>query len=197
MCFAILSYLGTAPMVSDAQQGSSIAFVDNVCFGGRAATVLGQGFKPGDTVYLELVPPVPRDLPVPSSLPTEAIPQATVTADSDGRFVAQVSFVSPVTGGAFHGSPPGVTKYYALQAYPASFGARSVETLSQAPTAVCAAAPEGATPIAQTVPSALPVAGAGDRTESRSMSVAFVFAGIALTMCLALLVLAWRTEAGS
>ncbi len=192
----LLLCLGIAPTASYAQQQPSIAFAESTCIGGRAATVYGQGFVPGDTVSLELVPPVPRRLPVPPSLPTESIPQATVTVGPDGRFVARVNFVSPVTGGAFHGSPPGETEYYALQAVPFSFGERSEETISRAPKAVCAAAPEVSTPIAAVAtPGGLPATGAGPRTAAESAGAALVGAGIVFTICLGLLGLARRVDA--
>src|SRR5579885_3537647 len=162
VCIVLLVWLSMASTASYAQQGPSIAFADSVCFGGRMATLIGQGFLPGDTVYLDALPPVPRHLPIPPSQPSEGIRLGMVTVGADGQFTVQISLADPITGRSFGGSPAGDTEYYAIEAFPASFGASSAENSSRAPKAVCAAAPNGAVPpTAPTSLSRLPATGTG------------------------------------
>jgi len=187
----LLIWLGMAPTVGDAQQGPSIAFVDSICFGGRTATLNGQGFLPGDTVYIEALPPIPRHLPVPDSQPSGTVRLTTVTTDSGGRFVVQLALVNPTTGRPFGGSRPDDMEYYAVLAFPASFDGRSEETVSRAPKAVCAAAPEGATPVARTLPVGLPATGIGHRADTSADRAELVVTGLSLAACLGLFGVTW------
>ena len=90
---------------------------------GTVVTIVGDGFVPGDTVYLEVFPGTGSD--------HGTISLATMTVDESGRFSFALS-VPPagLENLARLGGP------FTILAYPSSFGNRTTETVAAAPKAV-------------------------------------------------------------
>lgn len=87
-------------------------------------SVVGAGFAPGDTVYIEAFPR--REPPFQGG----TIRLATVAAGPDGRFETTVRFGGPPT------PPEEAPTAFNIMAYASGFGDRTFETVQAAPKAV-------------------------------------------------------------
>lgn len=116
-------YTGTSlsEIAAQPQQSASITLTPDCGVGGTRVVVRGEGFIPGDVVYIDLMGPL------------EGSRLATATPGPDGRFA--VSIVIPV--GVF-------PEPQRIIAYPESFGGRSEETVARAPRAFFTVTDSGA-----------------------------------------------------
>jgi hypothetical protein len=120
----VVGALGSLGAAATGAQGQpSISLSPQEGSAGTVVTISGEGFTPGDTVYLEGFPGIGSN--------HGTIRLATVTVDVDGQF--RIGAVMPPEGSENWGQVGGE---YTVMAYPHSFGARTTETIAAAPKAV-------------------------------------------------------------
>jgi hypothetical protein len=124
VCLLLVGVLGTlGTVVTGAQAQPSISVSPQQGPSGTVPTIGGEGFAPGDTVYLEVFPGIGPN--------HGTVRLATVTVDADGEF--RIGVVMPPEGFENWGRVGGE---YTVMAYPHSFGARTTESVEVAPKAV-------------------------------------------------------------
>jgi len=124
VCFLLVGTivsLGTA--VTWAQEQPRISISSEEGPPRTVLTISGEGFPPGDRVYLEVFPGIGPN--------HGTIRLAMVTVDADGEF--RIGVVTPPEGFENWGQVGGE---YTVMAYPQSFGARTAETIEGAPNVV-------------------------------------------------------------
>jgi len=120
--------LGT--VAAEAQGQPSISVSPQEGPPGTVVSVTGEGFAPGDTVYIQVFPVTG----VPGGHGTVRL--ATATVDAEGEF--HVAAVIPPAGFANWAR---VYREYEVMAYAHSFGNRTEETVEAAPKAIFTLAP--------------------------------------------------------
>ena len=131
VCLLLVGALGTLGVVATRAQGEpSISVSPQEGPAGTVLMVTGEGFAPGDTVYIEVFPVTG----VTGGHGTVQL--ATVTVDTEGEF--HVAGVIPPAGFANWAR---VYREYEVMAYAHSFGNRTEETVEAAPKAIFTLAP--------------------------------------------------------
>jgi hypothetical protein len=157
VCLLLVGALaGVGTAVARAQAQPSISISPQEGRAGAVLTVAGEGFAPGDTVYVEVFPGVGPD--------HGTIRLATVSVDAEGKF--RIGAVMPPEGSENWGRIGGE---YTVMAYAHSLGARTTETIEAAPKAVFTL-----------TPGAWPPSGVGGRVARGAGAHGWAFAALAL-----------------
>jgi hypothetical protein len=129
VCLLTVGTLVALPTAAAGAQGQpSISISPQEGPPGTVLAVTGEGFAPGDTVYIEVFPGI--------SLDHGAVPLETIAANDVGRFDIRAGM--PPEGFENWGRVGG---QYTVMAYPSSFGNRTRETVEAAPKAIFALTP--------------------------------------------------------
>ena len=131
-CLLLVGWLALGVSATEGQAQPRLSVSPEQGPAGTVLTIVGDGFVPGDTVYVEVWPGVAPD--------SGTVRLATVTADDLGRF--RTSALMPPEGFENWGRIAG---RHTVMAYPHSFGDRTRETIEAAPKMVFAFTP-GAPP---------------------------------------------------
>jgi hypothetical protein len=125
VCLLLVGALGTLGVVATRAQGEpSISVSPQEGPPGTVVTVSGEGFIPGDTVYIDVTAVLSRG--------GGTVRLATVTVDAEGGFRITAEMRAAGTS---------VYREFNVMAYAHSFGNRSVETIAAAPKAVFTVTP--------------------------------------------------------
>jgi len=120
VCLLLVGALGTLGVVATRAQGEpSISVSPQEGPPGTVVTVSGEGFIPGDTVYIDVTAVLSRG--------GGTVRLATVTVDAEGGFRITAEMRAAGTS---------VYREFNVMAYAHSFGNRSVETIAAAPKAI-------------------------------------------------------------
>ncbi len=111
-------------MASEAQGQPSISVSPQEGPAGTVVTVSGEGFIPGDTVYIDVTAVLSRG--------GGTVRLATVTVDTEGQFRITAEMRAAGTS---------VYREFNVMAYPHSFGMRNRDTIKAAPKAIFTVTP--------------------------------------------------------